>query len=203
MTRRVFHAPPVRHVGGRREALIDQDAPWLYRLTSLELSREQKLDNTKALTMTRYLYVDVRVDDVGGSGDQYCAIRVTGGFTLRAVTTNGTVIDGPQITGDYTSGHNWKRVAIPLPAGIHASEIASFVFDAYDDDGIYLTAIGDAFVPTVQGTNGAVIDYVRHGTKALALYVDDNNDGCTNSVNNQGPGGTAYQCVGGQVAIAN
>ena len=140
---------------GRREGLIDHDAPWLYRLTSLELSREHKIDNTQALTMTRYLYVDVRVDDVDGAGDQYCALRVTGGFKVRAVTTNGTVIDGPQITGDYTSGHNWKRVAMPLPSGIHASDIARFVFDAYDGDGIYLTGIGDAFVPAVEGANGA------------------------------------------------
>ena len=33
--------------GGRREALADRYAPWLYRLTSLELAREGKIDDTQ------------------------------------------------------------------------------------------------------------------------------------------------------------
>jgi hypothetical protein len=190
--------------GGRREALIDRAAPWLYRITSLELSREGKIDNSKSLAMSRYLYVDVRVDDVGGSGDQYCALRVTGGFKLRAVTTAGTEISGPQITADYASNgaHDWKRVAIPLPAGTTTASIAKLRFDAYDNDGIYLTAIGDAFIAQPAGANGATLDYVRQGERAIAAYVDDDSSGCSAGSNADGPGGTPYPCVGSLVDIA-
>jgi hypothetical protein len=191
--------------GGRREGLADHYAPWLYRITALELAREGKIDNSKSFAMARYLYADVRVADVGGSGDQYCAtLGVSGGFKLRAVTTSGTQIDGPQITGDYASNgnHDYKRVAIPLPDGVTAADIDHFIFDAYDNDGIYLTAIGDAFVAEPDGPNGAKLDYVRHGEKALTSYVDDGSDGCTNGVNTDGPGGLAYACVGGQVNVA-
>jgi hypothetical protein len=190
--------------GGRREALIDRAAPWLYRITSLELAREGKIDNAKSLAMARYLYVDVRVADVGGSGDPYCALRVTGGFKLRAVTAAGTEISGPQITADYASGgaHDWKRVAIPLPAGTTTASIATFRFDAYDGDGIYLTAIGDAFIAQPAGANGATLDYVRHGERAVSAYVDDDSSGCTGGSNTDGPGGTPYPCAGGLIDIA-
>jgi hypothetical protein len=191
--------------GGRREGLADHYAPWLYRITALELARENKIDNSKSFAMPRYLYADVRVADVGGSGDQYCAtLGVSGGFKLRAITTDGTQIDGPQITGDYASNgnHDYKRVAIPLPAGVVAADIDHFIFDAYDNDGIYLTALGDVFVAEPQGPNGAKLDYVRQGVKPLTDYVDDGSSGCTNGVNTDGPGGTPYQCVGGQVTIA-
>lgn len=190
--------------GGRREALADHYAPWVYRLTTNELRRENKIDDNKALGMARYLYVDIRVADVGGSGDQYCAtLGVSSGFKLRAVTSDGTVIDGPQITADYASGgaHDYKRVAIPLPAGVVAADIDHFVFDAYDSDGIYVTAIGDAFIPTPVGPNGAKPAYVRMGEMPYTYYVDDNSDGCTNGTNTGGPGGLAYQCKGGQVVI--
>ncbi len=184
--------------GGRREALVDQDAPWIYRIASLELAREGKIDDAKTLPMSRYLYVDVRVADVGGSGDSYCTLTVSGGFKLRAVTTGGTVISSGQMTADFTgTGHDWKRVAIALPAGVTAADIDHFIVDAYDNDGIYVTAIGDAFIPTDTG-----LDYVRRGTKDLALYVDDGNSGCSNGTTSAGPGGTAYDCVGGQVTIA-
>jgi len=190
--------------GGRREALIDRTAPWVYRLISLELAREGKIDNSKTFSMNRYLYVDVRVDDVNGSGDSYCSIRVTGGFRLRAITTAGDTIDGPQITGDYAGngGHDWKRVAIALPAGVSAADIAKFRFDAYDGDGIYVTAIGDAFIPAPSTTNGAIIEYVRQGEKPLAFYVDDDNSSCTDGSNTAGPGGTPYACEGSFVDIA-
>jgi hypothetical protein len=123
--------------GGRREALVDRYAPWLYRITSLELAKEGKIDNAKSLAMSRCVYVDVRVADVGGSGDAYCAtLGVSGGFKLRAITTAGAQIDGPQITSDYTSGgaHDYKRVAIPLPVGVSAADIDHFIFDAHDRD---------------------------------------------------------------------
>lgn len=190
--------------GGRREALIDRTAPWLYRLTAHELARQNSVDNSKVLGMSRYLYVDVRVADVGGSGDSYCSLNVGSGFRLRALTTSGTSIDGPQITADYASGgaHDYKRVAIPLPAGVTAADISGFRFDAYDNDGIYVTAIGDAFVPQLDGTNGATIDYVRQGERPLAFYVDDDRSSCVNNSNTDGPSGTAYTCTGGFVDIA-
>lgn len=188
---------------GRREGLADTYAPWLYRIASLELARENKIDNDKTFNMGRYLYVDVRVADVGGSGDSFCSISVSGGFRLRAVTGDGTMISSPQITGDYAgTGHDWKRVAIVLPAGVTAADIDHFILDAYDHDGIYVTAIGDAFIPVAEGHNGAHLDYIRHGTKELTYYVDDGSSGCTNGTNTSGPGGIAYQCVGGQVTIA-
>ena len=52
------------------------------------------------------------------------------------------------------------------------------------------------------GGNGATIDYVRQGVMPLTDYVDDGSSGCTNGTNASGPGGTAYQCVGGQVTVA-
>lgn len=190
--------------GGRREGIADTYAPWLYRITSLELAREGKIDNAKTFGMERYLYADVRVADVGGSGDSFCSLTVSGGFRLRAITTAGDTISSPQITGDYASNgnHDWKRVAIALPAGITAAAIDHFAFDAYDNDGIYLTAIGDAFIPRAASDNGATLDYVRKGTTPLALYIDDGSNGCSAGVNHDGPGGTAYTCVGGQVDVA-
>lgn len=92
--------------------------------------------------------------------------------------------------------HDWKRVAIPLPAGVGAADIARFQFDAYDGDGIYLTGVGDAFVVKPVGGNGAEIDAVRTGTKVLAFYVDDDNSSCTDGTNSGGPNGTAYTCSG-------
>ncbi len=189
--------------GGRREALSDHYAPWAYRLTSLELQKEGKIDNSKTFGMSRYLYVDVRVSDVGGSGDSYCTLTVSGGFKLRAVTTTGTEISSGQMTADFVgTGHDWKRVAIALPAGVGAADIDHFIFDAYDNDGIYLTGLGDAFIPVGDGTtNGAELDYVRQGTMPLQDYVDDDSSSCTNGANSAGPGGLPYACVGGQVTI--
>jgi hypothetical protein len=190
--------------GGRREALIDRYAPWLYRITSLELAREGKIDNSQSLGLSRYLYADVRVADVGGAGDSFCSLMVSGGFKLRAITADGSEISGSQITSMYASmgAHDWKRVAIPLPAGIGAADIAKFRFDAYDNDGIYLTAIGDAFIAEPAGANGATLVYVRRGERAIADYVDDDRSGCTGGTNSDGPGGTPYTCVGSLVDLA-
>lgn len=190
--------------GGRREALLDRYAPWLYRITSLELTREGKIDDRASLGLSRYLYADVRVADVGGSGDAYCALTVSGGFKLRAIAADGSEISGPQITAAYASNgaHDWKRVAIPLPAGFGAAGVARFRFDAYDNDGIYLTAIGDAFIARPAGDNGATLEYVRRGERAIADYVDDDRSSCTGDTNRDGPGSAPYACVGGLVDVA-
>ena len=194
-----------QHFGGRREALADHDAPWIYRLTSLELHREGKLDGSHTFAMDRYLYADVRVADVGGRGGTYCAHFVTGGFVLRVTTKHGQVISSPQITAAYASGghHDWKRVAIALPAGVTAADIDHFTFDAYDNDGIYLTGLGDVFIPRADGDNGATLDYVRRGETAYRYYVDDDRSGCRGGkiTGGSGPAGTSYACVGGQVDL--
>ena len=126
-----------------------------------------------------------------------------GGFRLRALTAAGGVIDGPQVTASYAGNgaHDYKRVAIPLPSGVTAADITGFRFDAYDNDGIYLTAVGDAFVPQLSGTNGATLTYVRRGERALTYYVDDDRSSCTNNANTDGPGGTAYSCTGSYVDV--
>ena len=190
--------------GGRREGIGDHYGPWIYRISSLELEKEGKIDNSKTFGMSRYLYVDVRVSDVNGSGDSYCTLTVSGGFVLRAVLGDGAVANSNQMTGDFGgTNHDWKRVAIALPAGTTAADIDHFVFDAYDNDGIYLTGIGDAFIPVSDGTvNGAKLDYVRQGTRATQFYVDDDSSSCVNGVNTGGPGGLAYTCAGSSVSIA-
>ena len=70
------------------------------------------------------------------------------------------------------------------------------MFDAYDNDGIYLTAIGDAFIPLPTGDNAATLSYVRQGEQDLADYVDDDSSSCSGGTNTGGPGGTPYTCVG-------
>ena len=124
------------------------------------------------------------------------------GYRLRALTAAGE-IDGPQVTSAYASGgaHDYKRVAIPLPSGVTAADITGFRFDAYDNDGIYLTAIGDAFTAQLDATNGATLTYVRKGERALTYYVDDDRSSCSNNVNTDGPGGTAYTCTGSYVDV--
>ncbi|HTR51870.1 MAG TPA: hypothetical protein VMJ10_14240, partial [Kofleriaceae bacterium] len=189
------------HSSGRREALADHYAPWIYRLSSLELAREGKIDDAKTLGLDRYLYVDVEVADVGGEGDSYCTPIVRGGFKLRAITTAGTAISSPQITKAYAGGghRDWKRVAIALPAGVHAADITGFVFDAYDKDGIYVTGLGDAFVPRAVGDNGATLDYVRRGVATFTDYIDDDRSTCAaGKITYEG---TDYRCMGGQVQL--
>jgi hypothetical protein len=182
--------------GGRREALQDTYAPWIYRLTFLELAREDKLDGERSFPMEQYLYVDVHVADVNGSGDRECAFQVSNGFMVRAVTTDGAIIEGPQMTADYAGeGEQWKRIAFPLPAGTTAADVDHFLFDAYDGDGIYLLGLGDAFLVRPDGPAGAVLEPVHEGVQELTYYVDDDSSGCSGGVNSDGPGGVAYECV--------
>ena len=184
--------------GGRREAIAEHYAPWMYRLSALELAREGKIDNTRTFGMERYLYVDIAVANVGGHGDSYCAPIVRGGFKLRAVAKNGKAASSPQITKAY-AGDGWKRVAIALPGDLKPSDIDHFVIDAYDKDGLYVNGIGDAFVPRADGDNGAKLDYIRQGTQAFTYYVDDDRSGCVKGTNTLA--GVAYQCVGGQADL--
>jgi hypothetical protein len=190
--------------GGRREALSDHYAPWVYRIASEELAREGKLDNAKTFDMQRYLYVDVQVADVGGMGGSYCAKLTTGGFRIRVVTKQHGTISSPQITKAYASGggHDWKRVAIALPAGVTAADVDHFSFDAYDKDGIYVTGLGDAFIPTPSGDNGAALDYIRTGEKSFAAYVDDDKSECVKGVKTGGPDpDVKYTCAGGALDL--
>lgn len=178
----------------RREALPDHYAPWIYRLSSLELAREGKMDGSHTFAMDRYLYVDVEVSGVAGEGGTYCALLARGGFKLRAVTKKGVTATSAQITSKYAfGGHKgWKRVAIPLPKGVTAADIDHFTFDAYDNNGITLTGLGDAFIPKADGDNGASLDYVRQGVRTLTDFVDDDKAACTDK---------ALTCVGGQVDL--
>lgn len=193
----------VTHWGGRREAIVDTYAPWIYRLTDEELHREGKIDGSMTFDMTRYLMVDVYAIDVGGSGDATCGpisatpsvgAHATGGFVLRA-NAGSVVSNGPQMTADYFGGENdVKRIAIPLAAGVTAADITGFTFDAYDNDGIYFMALGDAFVATPAGSNGATLDYVHKGKTDYGMYVDDDSSGCSGGANVLN--GTSYPCAG-------
>lgn len=181
---------------GRREALADRHAPWIYRLLDHELAREGKIDQVRTFGMQQYLYADIYAADVGGSGDQYCELLgVDGGFKLRA-RVGATNIDGPQMTADYFGGaDNVKRIAIPLPQLYQASAFDGLVFDAYDDDGSYWLALGDLFIPRPSGDNGAFIDLVHSGVTDINVYVDDDESGCSSGFNADGPAGPAA-CVG-------
>src|SRR5262249_38542334 len=102
---------------------------------------------------------------------------------------------GPQMTHDYFTGDpGWKRLAIPLDQTYAAADITGMTFDAYDNDGVFFMAIGDAFMPRSNGDNGATLEYVRKGAKNVGVYVDD---GSVNGVNSTGPGDAGYPCVGG------
>lgn len=190
--------------GGRREAMLDRYAPWIYRLTALELQREGKVDNSKCLPMDRYLYVDVQVDDVGGSGDSYCsALGASSGFKLRVNVSGGAQLSSGQLTADYAGGSSvWKRLVIPLDQAYSASQLTSFVFDAYDNDGIYLLAFGDAFMPRASGDNGATLEVVHSGASVKNVYVDDDSSGCVGGHSPGGPADAGYACVGGEYTFA-
>lgn len=183
---------------GRREALPNTYGPWLYRLTDSELKREGKIDNSKAFTMSQYLYIDVKTADVGGSGDPYCTfLGVGSGFVQRVKTSDGLTSNAAQMTADYVGAQpGWKRLAVPLKKSTYApADVTSLVFDAYDDDGIFLLSVGEAFIPVNSGTNGATLRYVRAGVRAINVYVDDNNSGCVSGYNSTGPvSGYAYPC---------
>lgn len=180
---------------GRREGIVDTYAPWLYRLVDAELAREGKIDGKATFSMSRYLYADVHALDVGGSGDETCGGSQSGGFRLRVVAKNGAMSLGPQMTNDFfgSNGSGVKRIAVPLAEGVGPDDIDGFVFDAYDNDGIYFLGLGDAFVPRAIGTNGAVLDYVVRGTSAN-VYVDDDSSSCVDGTNTKD--GAAYPCVG-------
>ncbi|MCC6746082.1 MAG: hypothetical protein IT371_00400 [Deltaproteobacteria bacterium] len=188
---------------GTREQLVDRHAPWLYRITDSELRREGRIDHKKALPMERYLFVDVHASDVGGSGDRVCSLRVDGGFVLRVRTAAGATQDGPQMTASYFGAQpNWKRLAIPLDQPYQPRDLTAFVFDAYDDDGIYFLSLGSAFIPKPEGDNGATLAIVRRGVKTVNVYVDDDSSGCVNGQNRDGPEGLAYACQGGAYEVA-
>jgi hypothetical protein len=188
---------------GRREALIDTYAPWLYRLTFSELEREGKLDQKQTFSMQSYLYVDVHASDVGGSGDSYCALNVSSGFRVRVHAKSGETLSGPQMTADYFGGaDNVKRIAIELKKTYASNAFDELEFDAYDDDGIYWLELGDAFIARPSGKNGATLDYVHKGTTAVNVYVDDNSSNCGGGVNSDGPGGVGYPCVGGKHTLS-
>jgi hypothetical protein len=186
---------------GRREGLVDHDAPWLYRITAHELAREGKIDQTQALGMQQYLYADVHANDVGGSGDQVCSVLgVSGGFVLRAKLGSAT-FDGPQMTADYFGGQDdVKRIAIPLDQVYAAAQFTGLVFDAYDNDGIYFLDLGDVFIPRPHGDNGATIDSLHSGSESVRVYVDDDSSSCVNGMNAGGPGG-AMPCAGSFYAM--
>lgn len=200
----------VTKYGGRREGIVDTFAPWLYRLVDSELARENKIDNDQTFPMTRYLFIDVYALDVGGGGDETCGpvsvtpgiTHVSGGFRVRAIAKNGAVSNGPQMTADYFGGggNGVKRVAVPLAQGVKAQDITKIQFDAYDGDGIYFVAIGDAFVPQPSGTNGATLEYVNKGMKSANVYVDDDKSSCTGDKNTKD--GVAYACVGSAFTLS-
>jgi hypothetical protein len=185
-------------LSGRREGVVDTYAPWLYRILDLELSREGKIDQKKTFGMEQYVYADVYVADVGGSGDKHCSfLSASSGFVLRATAAQATY-DGPQMTADYVGGSPGpavKRIAIPIGKVLAHGDATSLVFDAYDGDGIYWLALGDVFIPRPTGDNGATIDHLHQGKTDINVYVDDNNSGCANGLNASGPNGPA-KCVG-------
>jgi hypothetical protein len=121
---------------------------------------------------------------------------------LRVTPAAGAVLAGPQMTASYFgAADDWKRLAIPLDRAYTAAEIAGFVFDAYDNDGIYLLGLGDAFMVRADGANGATLERVHRGERALGVYVDDDQSSCSGGVNHDGPGGVAYPCTGSDYAF--
>jgi hypothetical protein len=126
---------------------------------------------------------------------------VNGGFKLRVVLNNGTKINGPQMTADYFGGQdNIKRIAIPLGAAYAPGDLKSIIFDAYDNDGMYFLALGDAFIPKPSGDNGATLSVVHAGTTNVDQYVDDDSSNCQSGMNPDGPN-PPYPCVGGQTTF--
>ena len=64
-----------------------------------------------------------------------------------------------------------------------------------------MTAIGDAFIAEPGDDNGATLDYVRNGERALTDYVDDDRTGCSGGTTTDGPEGVTFTCVGGLVDV--
>ena len=187
---------------GRREALVDRYAPWIYRLTFQELAREGRIDGDQVLPMEHYLFVDVHAANVDGSGDGVCSSDVSKGFRLRVLTTEGTVISGPQVTASYFGADpGWKRVAIPLGEAFEPADLEGLIFDAYDNDGIYFLSLGDVFMLRPERDNDARIVPLVEGPRAVDVYVDDDRGGCSSSVNRDGPAPIAYPCTGSDYLV--
>jgi hypothetical protein len=188
---------------GRREGLVDRHAPWIYRLTWLELEREGRIDGNRARPLGHYLFADVRAADVDGSGDGVCSLSVSRGFVIRIVTRDGLILSGPQMTASYFGAdHDWKRIAIPLDRAYAPSDLVELIFDAYDQDGIYFLALGDTFVVAPDGDNGATLDHLQRGERLVGVYVDDDRSGCAGDINRDGPGGVPYPCTGSDHRVA-
>lgn len=187
--------------GGRREAMADLFAPWIYRVTAEELAREGKIDGVHSLALDQYLYVDVHAAGVDGGGDAVCGLAPTQGFELDLLVDQGPVpaqVPGVRMTGRYFGGDDaWKRLALPLPAGVEAADVRRFVFDAFDADGIYLLELGDAFrvVADDASETGVTLDFVRMGAKTVGAYVDDDDTDCVDGVNTGSPTGEPVPCA--------
>jgi hypothetical protein len=187
---------------GRREGLVDRYAPWIYRLTWLELEREGRIDGEHTWPLDNYLFVDVRAADVDGAGDGVCSLAASRGFVLRIVTRDGQTVSGPRMTASYFgAAHDWKRIAIPLPRAYAPIDLVELVFDAYDNDGIYWLALGDTFMVTPDGDNGATLAHVHRGARPVGVYVDDDRGSCAGDVNRDGPGGLPFPCTGSEHRI--
>ena len=193
---------------GRREAMADVYAPWIYRVTAEELAREGKVDDTLSLAMDRYLYVDVHAAGVDGGGDAVCGIAATQGFELDLLVDDGAApaqVPGVRMTGRYFGGvDDWKRLALPLPAGLEAADVRAFVFDAIDGDGIYMLELGDAFRVLADDTSetGVTLDSVHMGVKTVGQYVDDDDTDCVKGVNSGSPTGVPMPCATSVIEIA-
>jgi hypothetical protein len=182
---------------GRREALVDHYAPWVYRLTDSELHREGKIDGVRTFGMDSYLYADIHATDVGGSGDPYCATPASGGFTVTSHPPGSAAAPNVRITASFFGApEDWKRAAIPLGRTYTTAELSALSFEGLDADGVFLLGIGDVFVARPVGDNGARLEYVHRGNMDTNVFVGADTSSCVNGVNTDGPGGIAYRCVG-------
>lgn len=186
--------------GAPREHVLTKDAPWMFRLAGLETAREGKVDDKVTFAFDRYLHADIYVADVGGSSSSCPITGLSGGFKLRVHTTNNQTSSSGQITQASCSAQQWKHVSVPLDAVHVPSDVDQLVFDAYDNDGIYLLGVGDVYLLAKDGTNGATIASVRTGAKTLGEYVDDDSSGCTNGTSTYN--NVAYPCAGGLYSFA-
>ena len=186
--------------GAPRERVLTKDAPWMFRLAGLETAREAKIDDNVTFAFDRYLHADVYVADVDGTSSSCPITGINGGFRLRAHTTNGVTSSSGEITSASVSGQQWKHVSVPLDATHVPADVDQLIFDAYDNDGIYLLGIGDVYLLAPSGDDGATVASVRAGAKKLGEYVDDDSSGCTNGQSTYN--NVAYPCVGGLWAFA-
>jgi hypothetical protein len=159
---------------GRSEALANTYAPWIYRVASLELARERRIDEQRVFDIGGYIYADVLVTGTAGQGDSFCSAEpAAGGFAVSVVTRNGKRWPGARITGSVVgAGKGWKRVAIPVDAVAKLADIVAIEFQSFDGNAITLHAIADVFRASAAGGNGAVIDYRLRGEKNLNLQSD-------------------------------